>query len=55
MKGNAPQAQAGVIPAGGGPPVDPMGACTLSGVCFLTTQAHCLALGGTYAGDGTTC
>jgi lysyl endopeptidase len=32
-----------------------MGACCLSGTCSVLTQAVCVASGGVFAGDGTTC
>lgn len=45
----------------GVPPTDPVGACEVyvQGVpgvnCFVTTEAVCTLLGGTYGGNGTTC
>lgn len=32
-----------------------IGPCCINGVCQVTTQADCLAQGGTYQGDGTSC
>jgi hypothetical protein len=37
------------------PPPPPVGACTIGANCSIKTQAACLALGGSWAGAGTTC
>lgn len=37
------------------PPIAPAGACCVGSNCVMRTAAHCLAAGGFYQGDGTTC
>jgi hypothetical protein len=43
----------GVSTALSSPP--PTGACCIAGVCSVLSEADCIAAGGTYQGDGTTC
>jgi subtilisin family serine protease len=46
--------EAAVAAAGGGD-VDPTGACCLGSTCSSETSADCVALGGTYYGDDSSC
>jgi hypothetical protein len=34
---------------------EPTGACCIEGVCSVLTETNCLAMSGTYQGDGTGC
>ena len=38
-----------------GDPIDPTGACCIGENCSIRTEANCLALGGIYHGDNSTC
>ncbi len=37
------------------PPPGPTGACHIGGACYILSGTFCIAVGGTYDGDGTTC
>lgn len=50
-EGNLAGARIGVIRSGDGP----VGACCLGEACWQVGETACLALGGTYAGDGIPC
>src|ERR1044071_8536522 len=42
-------------PAPPSPPPPATGACCIGTDCSITTEADCIASGGTYQGDNTTC
>lgn len=43
------------VPCSGGVECLPYGVCIVDGTCQVTTELGCVALGGTYMGDDTTC